>query len=80
MAIRALSWSMWRLRRRMCAMRSRATSARVVVSPRSSLEAASSPLGLLRAPVRVCYRQRIFSRALWRRLMAAVRSLTSSRR
>ena len=41
-AIRVPSWSMWRFRRRMWVMRSRATSARVVVSPRSSFEAASS--------------------------------------
>ena len=49
-------------------------------SPRSPLVVASRPRRLLGVPMRAWYPQRIFSRSACRRLMAAVRSMTSSRR
>ena len=64
----------------MSRMRLRPISARALSSPRNSLHAASSPAPLVSGPLRLWYPQRIFSRVLWRRLRAAVRLLTSSRR
>lgn len=51
-----------------------------VLSPRSSLTAALRPLAVVSEVIPLWYPQRIFIRSLCKRLTAAVRSLTNSRR